>query len=240
MTAADAHRIRIFTTVRLGEREHLEAVFDALAQAKLEPTHAGEREYSLTAFERAQTVAAIVGGTQRVLELARRKAPRYTAGLRAQDAGLTSIAIDVGAHPRPQVIYELGDRLAERFRADYGVVHPVVRDGTDFGSAGNMELGWLQSYGPLDVGVRTWYGPHLAALIGEELIRAAGVATPLPWGGLRLDLVAEPWAADIDTLKQRQAEAIAALAPAQVLGDYSHPVTYKPSARWVPIPENGA
>ena len=239
-SSADAHHIRIFTAVRLGERDHLEAVFDALAQAKLEPTHAGERENSLAAFDRAQTVAAIVGGSQRVLALARRKAPRYTAVLRAQDSGLTSIAIDVGAHPRPHAIYEVGDHLAERFRADYGVVHPDVQDGTRFRAAGNMELGWLRSYGPLSVAARTWYGPHLAELIGEELILAAGVATALPWGGLRLDLVPEPWAADIDTLKQRQAEAIAALAPAQVLGDYSHPVTYKPSARWVPIPENDA
>jgi hypothetical protein len=78
----------------------------------------------------------------------------------------------------------------------------------------------------------------MVALIGEERIRSAGVATPLSWGGLRLDLVAEPWTADIATLKERQSTAVAAIAPSQVLGDYSHPVKYKPGARWVPIPEN--
>src|SRR5262249_52780291 len=145
----------------------------------------------------------------------------------AQATGLTSIAIDVGATPRPAVIYELAGELAERFRAVYGTVHPDVQDGTKFRAAGNLELEWLQRYGPLAVAARTWYGAHLVGLIGEDRIRAAGVAAPLPWGGLRLDLVPEPWAAGIDTLKQRQAEAVAALAPAQVLGDYSHPVTYK-------------
>src|SRR5262245_58809930 len=127
---ADAHLIRIFTAVRLGERDNLEAVFDALAQAKLEPTHAGERESSLTAFERAQTVAAIVDGKQRVLVLAHRKAPRYRTDLYTQTTGLTSITIDVGATPKPAVIYDLGGQLAERFHAAYGTVHPDVQDGT--------------------------------------------------------------------------------------------------------------
>jgi hypothetical protein len=224
--------------VRLGERAHLDAVLDLLAGAGLEPTHAGERENELVAFDRAATVDAITSGRRRLLSLARRKAPRYTATLRAQRAGLTSIAIDAGANPRPETLYQLGDQLAERFRAAYGVVHPD--DGTRFRAAGNMELGWLQDYGPLSVAARTWYGAHLTGLIGAERIRAAGTATPLSWGGMRLDLVPEPWTADIATLKQRQAEAIAVLEPAQVLGNYSHPVTYKPSARWVPIPEDGA
>lgn len=238
-SAADAHHVRIFTTVRLGERVNLEAVLDVLADAKLEPTHAGERENAVAAFERAATVEAITSGKQRVLVLARRKAPRYTATLRAQATGLTSIAIEASTHPRPETLYQLGDRLAERFRAVYGIVHPDALDGK-FRKAGNIELGWLRAYGPLSVAARTWYGAHLTHLLGEERIRAAGTATPLAWGGMRLDLVAEPWAAELATLKQRQVEALAVLEPAQVLGDYSHPVTYKPSARWVPIPEDAA
>lgn len=238
--AADAHQIRVFTMVRLGDRANLEAVLDILAEAKLDPTHAGERESALAAFERPATVEAITSGQQRVLTLARRKAPRYTATLRAQRTGLTTIAIEASANPRPETLYQLGDRLAERVRAVYGVVHPDVQDGTTFGGAGNIELGWLRDYGPLSVAARTWYGTHLTHLLGEARIRAAGTATPLSWGGMRLDLVAEPWAADIATLRQRQTEALAVLEPAEVLGDYSDPITYKPSARWVPIPEDAA
>jgi hypothetical protein len=238
---ADAHNIRIFTMARLGERANLEAVLDLLAEAKLEPTHAGPRENELHAFDRAATVDAITSGQHHLLCLARRKAPRYTGGLLAQRrAGLTDISIEGCAHPKPEILYTLGDTLAARFRAPYAVAHPEIVDGTKFRGAGAITTDWLQNYGPMLVASRTWYGTHLTDLIGEDRIRAAGIATSLPWGGLRLDLVAEPWAADIATLKQRQAEAVAALEPAQVLGNYTHPVIRKPGARWVPIPEDNA
>lgn len=237
MSTPVSHNVRLFTLVPLGKRPGLTALLDALDAARLAPTHYGRDERSKTAFERDPVLDRTVAGAPTALALIRRKPPSYVCWLDASKKGLAGVSIETGAVKDPRAVYDLADRLALALAIEHGVVNPKFEGHGKFNAAGKIELQWLQDFGPLYPGARNWYGLHMQKLFGDALRRTGGALADMPWGAVRLDLVADPWGADVESLERRQREAIAALADAKVLGDYSDPDDIQRGPRWKPIPE---
>jgi hypothetical protein len=75
-------------------------------------------------------------------------------------------------------------------------------------------------------------------LIGRErLYECGGYVQDTTWGGIRLDLVEEPWNADAETLSIAQKKTRQNLESSAVFGDYSRVLRYKPGTNWEPIPQ---
>jgi len=233
-----SHNIRLFTLLPLGTRPGLATLLGALDEAKLPPTHYGREERSRTAFDREQVLATTVAEAPTAVALIRRTSPNYVCWVGAYDKGLSGITIETGIAKDPHVLYDLADKLALALKAEHGVINPKFQGHGKFNAAGKIEQRWLQEFGPLYPGARNWYGLHMQRLFGaQRLRRASGVFVETPWGAVRIDLVADPWKADIETLETRQREATAVLAEAQVLGDYSDPDEVRRGPKWIPIPE---
>ena len=133
-------------------------------------------------------------------------------------------------------IFELGDRLAAQFRADFGVVHPIwktklIDPYPSYSGSARFRIDQYDECGPKAVCARTWFGAHVVGLIGRAPLVKLG-ALETEWGGMRLDLVGSPWASDRATLAARQAEVMTELKASGVFGDYSSPLSCTQGARW--------
>src|SRR5690606_39268372 len=84
------------------------------------------------------------------------------------------------------------------------------------------------SNGPRGLGMRTYFGPHYTEQFGRELllsVPAPSTATELDWGGIRIDLIPEPWLVPEPVLVAAFQSAMDHLAPAKVLAE---PIFYPP------------
>lgn len=234
----EQYRIKLFTRERLGGARPLGTLLDLLHRHGLDPTHADYELPTKGRFDREALMAAVTGGRQRIVVLARRKAPTATIVTHAQSSGLTAIGIELaGTLADAELPYRLGDDLAAAFAVEHGVVHPSYPGKWDFNAAGSIELHMLQEFGPLWPAARTWYGPHMLGLLGPALARAGGEQVKTPWGAVRVDLMPTPWTAAYGTLVKRQAELQKALAGTGIFGDYRHPIRHRRGPRWTPIPD---
>lgn len=78
----------------------------------------------------------------------------------------------------------------------------------------------FESDGPGGLGMRTYLGPDLVKRFGRDrLLSAPAVVTELPWGGVCLDLVEQPWQADLPNLLRAWQAAMDALRPAGIFAD---------------------
>jgi hypothetical protein len=106
------------------------------------------------------------------------------------------------------------------------------------GSSDHLE--YYAQLGPGCLFPRTFFGPRLLDLIGEDaattLSRAGLPATRLPNGVLQLDLLDQPWTSDPASLRQAQQRAHPLVS---ATGVFRRPVGQgrdEPGPRWAPIP----
>lgn len=104
-------------------------------------------------------------------------------------------------------LFELGDPLTEAYRPDIAWVHAFsTLDPPAATEAERTQLRMDASVvgsgvgyddeGPGGLALRTYLGPRFVELIGRELLLSAPAhVAELSWGGVRVDLVAEPWRA---------------------------------------------
>ena len=159
-----------------------------------------------------------------------RQAPiAYHALLDQDEPGNAVIDIDPQTPPEawPQV-FALGDRLADDYQPDLALVHiHAALDGVpedertrrqqqlDLGA--HLSPAAYRAWGPGGLGLRTYLGPRMIALLGRERV----LATPIPkselaWGGIRLDLAESPWAASLEALHAGYTHAMEHLRSADV------------------------
>ena len=125
-------------------------------------------------------------------------------------------------------LFSLGDALAAAYQPDIAWVH-IYSDAPPPFTTEAQELKYLmdagvtgfsvgyRDNGPGGLGLRTYIGPRLIELFGRELLLATpAVVAELPWGGACIDLVDQPWQADLAALASAWRVAMDYLRPAEV------------------------
>lgn len=101
-------------------------------------------------------------------------------------------------------IYAIVSRLVTIFGVEYGAIHErfVGFQEHDRAYLATYSLKAREFYenGVPGIGARTFFGSMLADRVGRERLAQLPNVTPLPDGGIQLDLVSEPWTADYETL----------------------------------------
>jgi hypothetical protein len=250
MSMPDRVKLGIFTWRNLREKANFELLLNAFENLNdLVPTHWAleDSEDPKTKFSPYDhdVLLAEVGSLyddEDLPVLHRRENPKYQAYLLADDERLNRISIEFSSSVRavdlPQ-IFTLGTNLATNLDAELAFVHPIWNgSGREYSAPSVIKVPELQSYGLYSVYVRTWFGPYLANLIGRErLYDCGGYAQDTKWGGIQLDLVENPWQADVEVLSNTQTKVKQNLDSSGVFGDYTKVLEYKAGKNWTPIPQ---
>jgi hypothetical protein len=140
--------------------------------------------------------------------------------------------------------FDYARELADAYQPEFGWVHVATEPAEEFEMQELIEEGCsaASTYGygdrgPGGLGMRTFIGPHMVELIGRDLLLSAPVEVEkLSWGGMRLDLVREPWTASPEVLREAWQKAMDHLRPSQVFATYeispSGAITFQPGARF--------
>mgnify|MGYP007096624246 CR=1 FL=1 len=161
----------------------------------------------------------------------RRKAPKYDVRVPlTQRPGLIWHVDPKLSERHYPALFALADRLVAAYRPNIGLLHrsPAFPEAPDAPTALYIRRGMLFPVdawrtGPAGLATRTWLGPHYVERIGRAVIDATPdvEVTWQDWGGVRLDLGAEPWSRSPEDVAARQAAAMAHLAASGVFADLS-------------------
>lgn len=214
-------------------REVLAAVVGALAADPLfAPQTWGLDARSAFPFDARKVASAAEGSPSfYMLQLRRKKRIRHDSLVHLSDKpGLV-------VEPPPKTppadrrhLFDLGDALAAAYQPDIGWAHIFVRPGPDVdedaatnklmdASVVGSGLEYDES-GPGGLGLRTYLGPRVVEAVGRQLLLSTPAhVTELSWGGVRLDLAAEPWDAVRGELLAAWRAATEHLRPARVFSE---------------------
>jgi hypothetical protein len=146
-----------------------------------------------------------------------------------------------GMWPR---IFAIADSIADLFEPDWGAVgldielrEPTQKFATDderdtylMSEAIDLSPKDYNRHGPHGLAMRTYIGPFFAEQLGRERVETLPLGVEkLAWGGYRVDLVPEPWTADVPPLLAAWRGGMAHLRDANVLAVPSMTPTY---AQW--------
>jgi hypothetical protein len=212
-------------------REVLAPVVEALGASPLfAPESWGLNEQSSFPFD-AEEVSAVAEGKPAfyMLQLRRKKRLKHTAVIRLSNKPGLIVELPPATPAADwRHLFELGDTLADAYRPDIGWAHLFSKTGppaTDEDHATQLLMdacvvGSGADYdnaGPGNLGMRTYVGPRIVEMVGRDLLLSTPAeVTELAWGGVRLDLVAEPWAAERAALLAAWRGATEHLRPARV------------------------
>lgn len=237
--------LEVFTWHSLRSKDDLDCLLSALETSDLAPTHWGLTEPVRNQYDRNAVIAGVSATGSHELytpSLHRRKAaPRYEAFFSTSSEDLNFVnskfqnALDIKCLSQ---IFALGDTLAENLEAELAFVHPIWYETNQVNLSPYVKVRDLQKYGLRSIGARTWLGPFLVKTIGRDLLYSCGAyAQDTSWGGIRLDLVKDPWQADVEALSDAQAKVMQNLDSSGIFGDYTNVLAHKPGNNWKSIPQ---
>ena len=206
------------------------------------PTHASKDERKRAPYDRSALVEAAGGRKVGGAFLWRAKMPKYTHGsLSTSNISHNKITVDYDAGLNDEsvpLLFEAWARLAENLRPEFGFVHGVPDIESPSAAAYNyglrLKIKDLRDNGFRLIHPRTWFGPDLVSVIGKERLLDLPHTRTTSWGGVQLDLVEEPWAADFETMYERQRDVMRIFSAWGLMGDYSSVVRAVPGPRWTP------
>lgn len=169
---------------------------------------------------------------QATVFLKRQKAPKYTASIYLGIRPAVAVEFDpkLPAKHWPN-LFRFSDELAVAFKPDIGATHlwprqPDVwetdedRDCDVFSRCGGLFPVDYWKVGPHGLTIRTHLGPHFISQFGKPLIESLPLSVEWQdWGGVRIDLVEEPWEADLPTLLAAWQGGMSHLRPAQIFAE---------------------
>lgn len=225
------------------DRSILEAYLQALEQEPLvAPTHASRDERKRAPYDRTQILEPTAGRKAGAVSLWRARVPKYARGTLSAGSGShnkVTVDYDAGLIDKSVApLYEAWTRLAEKFRPEFGFVHSVFQTESPNKEAYSygirLTIKELRDNGFCLLHPRTWFGPDLVSVIGKERLLDLPHTRTTSWGGVQLDLVEEPWAADFETMYERQRDVMRIFSAWGLMGDYSSVVRAVPGPRWTP------
>jgi len=210
------------------------------------PTHWGFDERARTPYKRDDFVKAVIEskGEYQTPCFQRKKAPKYKAFFTAKNDDLKFLKLTLNNSIRKkdvEIVFELGNLIAQRLKPELGLIHPVWRLGEESNSYNDsvgVKLADLQKYGLKAVCARTWFGQHITELVGQDLLDESGAEiSSTSWNGIQLDFMSEPWKADFEKLSEKKSEIMSILHKSQVFCEYQVPAFRStPAKKWVAIP----
>lgn len=219
-------------------------VLEALeAEPLLAPTHASRDERKRLPYDRQ----GLVGGLKRKrldgFCLWRGNAPKYSDGyVSANSAAINWVVLDFRKvrEAQSKEILEAWTRLNDIWHPEFAQAHYASTsndsESRQYNAGRNTPPKKIRDNGFSSMFARTWFGPDLTSFIGVERLLSLPHTTTTSWGGVQLDLVEEPWAADFPVLHQRQQETIRIFNDWGLMGDYSNPARIVPGPKWKPRP----
>jgi hypothetical protein len=167
-----------------------------------------------------------------VLQLRRKKKIQHTTTIRLSNR--PGVIVNVPPNTPSQDwfnIFELGDSLASAYQPDIAWIHlfadlelpfsdehqktQFIMDSGVVGSGSNYD-----DDGPGGLGIRTYIGPRLIEIFGRDLLlNTPASVTEMNWGGVRIDLVEEPWSASQVALVSAWKVAMEHLRQAEVFSE---------------------
>ena len=231
---AYAHRLHFVAAFEGHSAKHIGELLDVWCRPEWAPTEWGPDERAGGTFDRAAVIKWMTREEGRPGVL-RRKTPRWVGGWYALDGGLFEYTVDWEEVPEAlaELPFQMADAMAELLSPIWGQVQPSYRGvGPFWNQVTNISGEELVKFGPLGVTARTWIGPHIVKLIGDERLREAPASIRDAAGGVCLELLPEPWKQDAAALAAKQREVVDYLAPAGIWADYSKFLKFKAGFSW--------
>ena len=226
-------------------------VFEALKG--WEPTHWDVDERTRLPYSVGDLLAKVESGKhQGLVYLARKKAPKYLLTLAKSWRPNVPDVVDFKATGRltdkqQREVFDLGDALVTVSKPEFGVVVPITWSEDDNERAERyarpMFLGpkELQQYGLDGLGARTYLSSRLVERLGHDRLSKSGVVSDLDWGGIVVDLLANPWEQTAEALIERSEHARKVLGESGMLGHYEglRGIEFIPAPKWTPLDPPG-
>lgn len=180
------------------------------------------------------------------VDLWRTRAPRYEGYVLASDRSVNTINLVFSPAPAAKYlrsIYEAAQQLVDSVPTVFAYVHPAWIPSADLDKASATELyrfNWGSSITGVDlhergldsICARTWFGPMLVERIGRARLLGIEGATEQSRGGIRIDLVPEPWSASFEDLRRQKEKAMEQLEPSGMFVEATD-TTVQPAPKWV-------
>lgn len=226
--------IDLFGGRTLDDASTLSGVLDAFEDSGLVPATWAVGEPPGRDYARDEVEQMVLGRSATAVSLHRKRAPQYRATLFCRNR--PRILVVFAPPPTAKhhtAIVALADALVASQRPHVGWLNPLLdakppfedeiaraRYQMDEGCDGSVAQ--YDEYGPGGLGAYTWLGAPMVALIGSDRLASAPVEVrELAGGGVRIDLVDDPLAADDATLAAAWTKAMARLADAEVFARQS-------------------
>lgn len=206
-------------------------VVDALlARPKLTPEVWSAQERGGPPFDYEKVVNYRTGAPDgNTLFLRRKKVIKYDLSMHLHKKAALIMSFDpkTDAKQWPE-IYLLAERLADAYQPDILWVRPLLEQTYDaqdercqtfarMGQVGTVAPIFYRDNGPAGLGFRTVLGPRLIEQVGMDRIASLpplAITKSLPWGGVSIDLLSEPWARSLDELSDAWRACMQHLEPA--------------------------
>jgi uncharacterized protein YjbI with pentapeptide repeats len=227
-------RLELFGWQAFYRRPVREAVLAALdTLGPLGPDHAGTGDAAPRPIDRQRLVRDPLGPGPAVLEVARLQQPGWEALMNLGDRAWMRILVPAATlkSTGARLWFDLGDALVDALQPDIAFVHlepdwpseraesdPVKRR-LDAGVPAGDDY---YEHGPGGLALRTCFGPRWIRQLGES--RLAALAPPAmlrrsPNGCVCIDLVADPWDADVQSVLRSYERAMDVLRPSGVFAE---------------------
>jgi hypothetical protein len=226
-------------TTQPGELSRVLVALEEEPQAA--PTHASYDERKRLPYDREAALQSFGLKRSRGINLWRGQVPKYTNGyLSTHQTVYNHVSADYSSSLRKFQLLELfatWTRLAAKLEPEFGLVHmrwSLGAESEEYNYGFRLNPKELRQFGFCSLHSRTWFGPDLTSVIGEQRLLALPNTEKTPWGGLQLDLVENPWLADFSTMARRQREVESVFASWGLMGNYSNSSNVIPGPNWTP------
>lgn len=232
-------KITMFPHISLNEKDTLEKLLDLFDKnEKLVPDKWGNSERVRTNYNREEIVTNVLTQNRRFDDIfiyRNRKTIKYNGWFTTSKSNRAFLRFDFDKSMNSKYweeYFELSDNLAQILKPRFGVT-TIWSDEVELIDNNRQASFWnmLESRsvspakflpeGPLGVGLRTYVNEEMINLFGKEfLLKAPAYVEELDWGGIKMDLVKEPWNTEMELIFEAWIKVMDYLKEANVFSEY--------------------
>lgn len=215
------------------------------------PSHWGLNERKMKPFSKREVLAnaAPSPGRSSEIYLQRQKVVKYKGDFDFANEPYFEFDFPPPVAARWPDFLRFSDQVASAVKPSFAILHIVRSRPSEWKTQTERLIAWMSSaafaiprffyqFGPMGVGMRTYFGQDVLQLFGRDLLLSSPAQVQeLDWGGIRLDLSDDLWNTSDDEVADRWKKVMDHLAPSRALAepvfDKDHSgVEFKPSPAW--------